>query len=130
MQRMTHILSCIANSLSRLPLEEWRCTTKDCKSSILLHEEYPTKERYNAKSLKENVPRGSRGHFDICIWNPERKLCPFSSFSSSMERSASSNGWTLVEGFVKRYLVGAFIFADVLSVDSTPRSLFLLPQKA
>jgi hypothetical protein len=60
----------------------------------------------------------------------KRRLCPFSSFSSSIERSASSNGWTLVEGFVKRYLVGAFIFADVLSVDSTPRSLFLLPQKA
>jgi hypothetical protein len=31
---------------------------------------------------------------------------------------------------VKRYLVGAFIFADAISLDSTPRSLFLLPQKA
>jgi hypothetical protein len=55
-----------------LPQEEWQCLTKDGKSSILLHKEYPTKERYSAKELKENVTKGARGHFDLCIWNPEK----------------------------------------------------------
>lgn len=57
---------------SKLPMESWQCETADGKSSILLHEEYPTKERYREKELKENVPKGRRGHFDVCIWNPEK----------------------------------------------------------
>jgi hypothetical protein len=57
--------------LNKLPLEEWQCKTKDGKSSILLHKEYPTKERYSAKAL-EKVPKGARGHFDLSIWNPEQ----------------------------------------------------------
>ena len=55
----------------RLPKKEWMCKTKDGKTSILLHKEYPTKERYSAKLLKEKVLGGSRGHIDITIWNPE-----------------------------------------------------------
>jgi len=57
--------------LNRLPIKNWKCRTLDGKLSILLHEEYPTKQRYSEKHLKENVPRGKRGHFDLCIWNPE-----------------------------------------------------------
>jgi hypothetical protein len=57
--------------LSKLPLEEWKCETIEAKSSILLHKEYPTKERYDAKALKQGVLKGARGHFDLCIWNPE-----------------------------------------------------------
>lgn len=57
--------------LHKLSLENLQCETKDKKQSILLHKEYPTKVRYSAKQLKENVPKGSRGHFDLCIWNPE-----------------------------------------------------------
>lgn len=56
----------------RLPEKEWICKTKDGKTSILLHKEYPTKERYSAKLLKENVSKGSRGHIDLTIWNPEK----------------------------------------------------------
>jgi hypothetical protein len=37
----------------------------------LLHKEYPTKARYEAKALKEVNSGGARGHFDLCIWNPE-----------------------------------------------------------
>jgi hypothetical protein len=55
-----------------LPTETWRCSTLDGKSSILLHEEYPTKERYRKRELLENAPKGRRGHFDLCIWNPEK----------------------------------------------------------
>jgi hypothetical protein len=58
--------------LNKLPLEDWQCKTKEGKSSILLHKEYPTKERYSAKALKEKVPKGARGHFDLSIWNPEQ----------------------------------------------------------
>jgi hypothetical protein len=57
---------------SKLPLEEWKCTTRDGHSSILLHKEYPTKERYSAKALKAGVSKGARGHFDLSIWNPEK----------------------------------------------------------
>jgi hypothetical protein len=56
----------------RLPQKEWVCKTQDGKNSILLHKEYPTKERYSAKLLQENFPKGSRGHFDLTIWNPEK----------------------------------------------------------
>ncbi len=57
---------------SKLPLEKWQCKTKDERLSVLLHKEYPTKERYSAKELRKNVPRGARGHFDLSIWNPEK----------------------------------------------------------
>ena len=57
--------------LNKLPLEDWECKTKDGKSSILLHKEYPTKERYSAKALKKGFSKGARGHFDLSIWNPE-----------------------------------------------------------
>ena len=43
--------------------------TSDNKISILLHKEYPTKERYNRKRLATD-PKGKRGHFDLCVWNP------------------------------------------------------------
>jgi len=56
---------------SSLSLKELRCTTKDERQSILLHKEYPTKTRYKAETLEENVKRGKRGHFDLCIWNPD-----------------------------------------------------------
>jgi len=58
--------------LNKLSLKDWQCKTKDRKSSILLHKEYPTKERYSAKALKEKVPKGARGRFDLSIWNPEK----------------------------------------------------------
>ncbi len=44
--------------------------TVDGKLSILLHKEYPTKERYSRELLKEKS-NGSRGHFDLTLWNPE-----------------------------------------------------------
>lgn len=56
---------------SKLPPEDWQCETEDEKSSILLHKEYPTKQRYRAKDLKEVISGGRRGHFDLSIWNPE-----------------------------------------------------------
>ena len=43
--------------------------TFDRRTSILLHKEYPTKERYSRKRLAIN-PKGKRGHFDLCVWNP------------------------------------------------------------
>jgi hypothetical protein len=57
---------------SSLPREEWQCITSDEKTSILLHKEYPTKARYDAKTPREVNSGGARGHFDLCIWNPER----------------------------------------------------------
>jgi len=45
------------------------CQTQDNKLSSLLHKEYPTKKRYRQK-LED--PTGRRGHFDICIWNPDK----------------------------------------------------------
>lgn len=56
---------------NKLPVEDWLCKTKNCKTSMLMHKEYPTKERYYARTLKEGVSKGSRGHFDLSIWNPE-----------------------------------------------------------
>lgn len=44
--------------------------TLDKKLTQLLHKEYPTKKRYRRKLLAED-PTGRRGHFDLCIWNPE-----------------------------------------------------------
>ena len=44
--------------------------TLDKKLSILLHKEYPTKKKYRRKLLEEH-PTGTRGHFDLCLWNPE-----------------------------------------------------------
>lgn len=45
--------------------------TLDMKFSILLHKQYPTKKRYRKKILKEDPSSRSRGHLDLCIWNPE-----------------------------------------------------------
>jgi len=59
----------LVNSLS---MEEWICNTADGKESILLHKEYPTKQRYIEEELKEVDSSGRRGHFDLCIWNPEK----------------------------------------------------------
>lgn len=42
--------------------------TLDNKATILLHKEYPTKEKYRKP---EKDPAGRRGHFDLCLWNPE-----------------------------------------------------------
>ena len=56
---------------NKLPAEEWLCKTRNGKISILLHKEYPTKERYSARTLREGVSKGARGHFDLSIWNPE-----------------------------------------------------------
>lgn len=58
--------------LNKLPFKEWQCQTKYRNLSVLLHKEYPTKERYRAKTLEEKVPKGARGHFDLSIWNPEQ----------------------------------------------------------
>ena len=75
----------------RLPQKEWICKTRDGKSSILLHKEYPTKERYSAKLLKENVPKGSRGHIDLTVWNPEKtkerlfRVTPKDSFENEQQ---------------------------------------------
>lgn len=59
----------LLNGFSR---KKWVCKTADDKESILLHKEYPTKERYSRKVLKEGLKKGSRGHFDLSIWNPEK----------------------------------------------------------
>lgn len=56
---------------NKMPPEGWLCKTRDGKTSILLHKEYPTKARYVAKKLEKVTSRGARGHFDISIWNPE-----------------------------------------------------------
>jgi len=58
---------------SRLPPEKWLCATPSGES-ILIHREYPTKERYSRKSLIEGLENGSRGHFDLVIWNPEKTM--------------------------------------------------------
>lgn len=58
--------------LNKLTLMESACNLKDSKESLLLHMEYPTKERYNRKHLQQGIPKGSRGHFDLSIWNPEK----------------------------------------------------------
>jgi len=57
--------------------------TLDKKLSNLLHKEYPTKKRYRRKLFAED-PIGARGHFDLCIWNPEE-------VSKRLFRSRNSN---------------------------------------
>lgn len=44
--------------------------THSSRRSILLHREYPTKNRYHRPSLRKDVEKGSRGHFDLVIWDP------------------------------------------------------------
>jgi hypothetical protein len=56
---------------NNLPLEQWGCETSSGPKSCLIHKEYPTKERYSRKLLQEGLKKGSRGHFDLTIWNPE-----------------------------------------------------------
>jgi hypothetical protein len=55
-----------------LPFEQWTCKTSAGQESCLIHKEYPTKERYSRKLLQEGLEKGSRGHFDLTIWNPEK----------------------------------------------------------
>jgi len=40
--------------------------------SVLLHKEYPTKDRYRRRRDAESTieERGDRGHFDISVWDP------------------------------------------------------------
>ena len=57
---------------NKLPKKDWFCKTANGKETILLHKEYPTKERYSRKALKEGLKKGSRGHFDLSIWNLEK----------------------------------------------------------
>lgn len=48
--------------------------TKEGYDTILLHKEYPTLAKYQRqvdKKLKQDPRARKRGHFDICIWNPE-----------------------------------------------------------
>ncbi len=52
--------------------EQWHCKTVNGQESLLIHREYPTKERYSRKLLHEGLEKGSRGHFDLTIWNPEK----------------------------------------------------------
>ena len=58
--------------LNKLLIEGFFCKTADGKNSVLLHKEYPTKERYSRKALEEGLKKGARGHFDLSIWNPEK----------------------------------------------------------
>lgn len=58
--------------LNKLLMEGCFCKTVDGKNSVLLHKEYPTKERYSRKALKEGLKKGARGHFDLSIWNPAK----------------------------------------------------------
>lgn len=58
--------------LKKLLIEGCFCKTADGKNSVLLHKEYPTKERYSRKALKEGSEKGARGHFDLSIWNTEK----------------------------------------------------------
>jgi hypothetical protein len=54
-----------------MPFEQWLCNDSAKTESLLIHREYPTKERYSRKQLREGLEKGSRGHFDLTIWNPE-----------------------------------------------------------
>lgn len=48
--------------------------TAEGHDTILLHKEYPTAAQYKkgeGRVLSSVEAAGSRGHFDICIWNPE-----------------------------------------------------------
>jgi hypothetical protein len=56
---------------NNFPLNQWLCKTSNKTEGLLIHREYPTKERYSRKLLKEGLEKGSRGHFDLAIWNPE-----------------------------------------------------------
>jgi hypothetical protein len=63
------------HTLCKLGLNQaCRCRMdKQLVESILLHKEYPTKvryRRYHDMKSKEDK-RGSRGHFDISIWDPD-----------------------------------------------------------
>ncbi len=58
--------------LNKLLVEGCFCKTADGKNSVLLHKEYPAKERYGRKALKKGLEKGARGHFDLSIWNPAK----------------------------------------------------------
>jgi hypothetical protein len=55
----------------------------------------PSKGKAQRKGLKESVPRGSHGHFSICVWNSEE----------------SFNLIVLLFGEVVGFLVGGFLRA-------------------
>lgn len=42
-------------------------------ASTLLHKEYPTKGRYKRRNdgPSKKIEKGSRGHFDLCLWDPK-----------------------------------------------------------
>ena len=88
---------------NRLPDGEWLCRTSDNRSSVLLHKEYPTKERYNARALKDSVTKGARGHFDLSIWNPEEtsnrvfRVDSFSNFKDEQQTFIAIE-FDLIEG--------------------------------
>lgn len=81
----------------KLPIEKWQCTTRDGRSSILLHKEYPTKERYSAKELRENVPKGACGHFDLSIWNPEKTREKFFRVRRSVDFNREQHTFIAIE---------------------------------
>ena len=85
--------------------------TMDKKLSNLLHKEYPTKKRYSREFLIED-PKGSRGHFDLCIWNPEevgKRLlrCRNSKEISKEQQTLFAFEFLLVEGTDKSTLMHA-----------------------
>ena len=90
--------------------------TLDNKRSNLLHKEYPTKKKYraNGKKVLEIDPNGTRGHFDLCIWNPE-KVCErlFRSKNSNEidreQQTCFAFEFLLAEGNGKSSLDHAFI---------------------
>ena len=57
----------------------------------MLHKEYPTKERYSAELLRQNFPKGARGHIDLTVWNPEKtkerlfRVTPKESFENEQQ---------------------------------------------
>jgi len=61
------------HTLCNLGLDQaCRCKTNGrLVESVLLHKEYPTKGRYTRRRNSQSTieERGSRGHFDISIWD-------------------------------------------------------------
>jgi len=48
-------------------------TPRGAVPSTILHKEYPTKGKYrrNNRGPSEKIETGSRGHFDLCLWDPD-----------------------------------------------------------
>jgi hypothetical protein len=62
------------------------------------------------------------------IWNSEKKILPIL-IILLFDEAVGIFKWLVLDGSVKRHLLGTFIFEDAIFVDSTPRSLCLLRQK-